>query len=178
VTPNVEPTHVVLVGMMGVGKTTTGMALAARLAWPVRDGDVDLEVRTGRTGAEIAAEDGLPRLHELEEEVLADALSAPAPLIVVAAASVVASPRARELLAATTVVWLDAPVDELLTRMGSGTHRRPVDRPATRDLLADRRAALEELADLHLDAQAPTDELVDRIVATLTTEDPPHRVGG
>jgi shikimate kinase len=165
------PTHVVLVGMMGVGKTTTGAALAARLGWPLRDCDVDLEARTGSTGAELAAGAGLDRLHELEAGILLEALTVPAPLVVTAAGSVVGSERARsELAARAKVVWLDAPVGDLVVRMASGAHRRSLDAESAAVLLAERRADLEALADLRLDARATTDELVDRILSWLLVE--------
>jgi shikimate kinase len=157
--------HLVLVGMMGAGKTTTGLALAARLGWPVRDCDLDLEERIGMTGAELAAADGVEHLHRLEEEVLLDALAAAGPpAIVTAAGSVVASERVRrELQQRATVVWLDAPVDELVVRMDADTHRRPIDHDAAAALLAQRREHLAEVADLRLDARAKTDVLVDHI---------------
>jgi shikimate kinase len=155
--------HLVLVGMMGAGKTTTALALAAGLGWPMRDCDLDLEERIGMTGAELAASAGLERLHECEEEVLLDALTAPGPLIVTAAGSVVSSERVRRELRRATVVWLDAPVDELVVRMDADTHRRSIDRDAAAALLGQRREHLAEVADLRLDARATTDVLVDRI---------------
>jgi shikimate kinase len=165
------PSHVVLVGMMGVGKTTTGASLAARLGWPLHDCDVDLEARTGRTGAELTAGEGLDRLHELEEEILLEALTMPAPLVVTAAGSVVDSERARsELAARAEVVWLDAPVADLVVRMASGAHRRSLEAETVAALLAERRADLEALADLRLDARATTDELVESIVSWLLVE--------
>jgi shikimate kinase len=163
-----DASRVVLVGMMGVGKTTTARALAARLGWPMRDCDLDLEERTGRTGAALAAGEGLEQLHRHEEELLHDALAAEGPLVITAAGSVVASARARDELARrATVVWLDAPVDELMRRLVSDTHRRPLDRPAAEELLARRKTHLLEVADLRLDAREPTDALVGRIVDAL-----------
>lgn len=154
--------------MMGAGKTTTGLALAERLGWPMRDCDRDLEERTGRTGAELAAEEGVDHLHRVEEEVVLDALAAEGPLVVAAAGSVVASARVRRQLAErATVVWLDVPVDDLLVRMAAATHRRPLQRRAAEQLLARRRAHLADLADLRLDAAAPTEVLVDQILDTL-----------
>jgi shikimate kinase len=168
------PAHVVLVGMMGAGKTTTGLALGRRLGWPVRDCDLDLEERTGRTGHEVAAAAGVEELHRHEEEVLLEALSSAEPSVVSAAGSVVESDRGRRLLAGrATVVWLDVPVDELVTRMASDTHRRPLDRAAAEALLERRRALLSGVADLRLDARTPTPELVAEIVAFLETSPGP-----
>jgi shikimate kinase len=162
---NAASSHLVLVGMMGVGKTTTARALAARLGWPMRDCDLDLEERTGRTGAFLAADEGLAQLHRHEEELLHEALADEGPLVITAAGSVVESSSAREELARrATVVWLDAPVDELVRRMASDTHRRPLDRPAAEELLARREAHLVEVADLRLDARETTGALVDRIL--------------
>jgi shikimate kinase len=169
--------HVVLVGMMGAGKTTTGLALGRRLGWPVRDCDLDVEERTGRTGQHVAAHAGVAELHRLEEEVLVDALSGTDPTIVSAAGSVVESERGRRLLAGrATVVWLDVPVDELVARMASDTHRRPLDRAAAEELLERRRSLLSGVADLRLDARAPTEALVERIVVYLgAAVEPPDR---
>lgn len=160
--------HVVLIGMMGSGKTTTGRAAAQRLGRALRDCDADLEAREGRTGAEIAAREGVDHLHDLEEAILLDALALEEPTVIAAAGWVVESKRCRAAMAARAlVVWLDAPVDALLPRMAAGDHRRPLDREPAQELLARRRGWFAELAELHLDAQAPTDELAARIVAEL-----------
>lgn len=162
------PQIIVLVGMMGAGKTTTARALAARLDWPLIDSDVVIEERTGRTGAALVADVGVGALHRLEEDVLLESLVSGGPAVITAAASVVTSIRAREALAEhATVVWLDAPVDELVDRMPAGRHRRPLDRESVATLLAARRAYLAEIADLRLNARKPTDELVDAIQRTL-----------
>ena len=58
--------HIVIMGLMGSGKTSVASALAERLGRPLRDSDVDLEVQWQRTGRTIAAEDGIAHLHELE----------------------------------------------------------------------------------------------------------------
>ena len=74
---------------MGVGKSTTADALGTRLDMPVRDSDRDLERLFGATGAEIAAEHGIDRLHELESAVLIGTLGDTRPTIVAAAGWVV-----------------------------------------------------------------------------------------
>ena len=162
------PQIIVLVGMMGAGKTTTARALAARLDWPIIDSDVVIEKRTGRTGADLAADVGVGELHRIEEDVLLESLAGGGPAVITAAASVVTSSRSRQALVEhATVVWLDAPVDELEERMAAGKHRRPLDRESVATLLAARRGYLAKIADLRLDARRPTDELVAAIQRTL-----------
>jgi shikimate kinase len=160
--------HLVLVGMMGVGKTTTGRALAARLAWPLRDSDVDLRTRTGLSGAEIAARYGVDHLHRLEEKVLLEALQIDGPAIITAAGSVVASAACRRAMRGrSVVVWLDAPVADMLARIAANDHRRPLSRTDLVELLARRRIYLTEVADLRVDARGSTAELVDQVLRFL-----------
>ena len=66
--------HIVLVGLMGSGKTTVGAALAAALDVPLRDSDADIERERGLRGRDIAERDGIEALHALEARHLLDAL--------------------------------------------------------------------------------------------------------
>lgn len=160
--------RVVLLGMMGAGKTTTGAALAARLGWSLHDSDAEVEARTGTTGAVLAAEQGVGALHELEARILLDALAADVPMVVCAAASVVEDERCRAAMAGSAlVVWLDAPPDVLARRVPSGAHRRTQTPQAAAASLAARWRRFEAVADVRLDASAPTPELVERIQGEL-----------
>lgn len=67
---------IVLVGPMGVGKSTVGALLAERLGVPFLDTDQDVVHRTGRSVSEIVTEDGEPRFRELEHEAVARAVAA------------------------------------------------------------------------------------------------------
>lgn len=161
--------RVVLVGMMGAGKTRTGSALAARLGWRLHDSDAELEARTQATGAVIGAEQGVAALHALEARILLETLAtegpmAQGPTVVCAAASTVDDERCRAALAdATLVVWLDAPTDVLAQRVPSGGHRRAQTPWEASAAHAARQRRFAAVADLRLDATAPTDELVARI---------------
>jgi beta-glucosidase len=160
--------HVVVLGMMGAGKTTLGQLLAERLGRPMLDSDDQVVARTGWTGAQLAARDGVEALHELEQQALLDALGDPVPAVIAAAASVVDSPACREALTrAATVIWLDTPVDDLVARMPTGRHRRPLDATETEALLASRVRWFAELADVRLDVPAPAPELVDQLLPQL-----------
>ena len=77
--------HLVLVGMMGVGKSTAARVLADRLGRRVIDSDAVIEARTGRTVREIFAEDGEAAFRALETDVLLEALASEEPLVIAAA---------------------------------------------------------------------------------------------
>lgn len=120
-----SPGHIVVLGLMGGGKTTIGRALAAELGRPFRDSDVDLLARTGRSARDIAAGDGVEALHALELEHLLDALRAPTPSVVAAAASVIDGSGARAALAApdVRVVWLRIDPATAARRSAGAVHR-------------------------------------------------------
>ena len=102
--------HVVLVGLMGVGKSTVGARLADSLGWPLVDSDEQVESATGRTVREIFESDGEPAFRALEARALAEALDAPGPSIIAAAGGVVLAEENRRRLQApkVEVVWLRA----------------------------------------------------------------------
>ena len=117
--------HVVLVGLMGAGKTSVGTAIGARLGWPVLDSDATLLAATGRTVREIRAELGTEGLHRAEADALLDALAGDEHTVVCAAASVIEDPGARTALARADlfVVWLRASPTTLAKRFSSAEHR-------------------------------------------------------
>jgi shikimate kinase len=151
-----EDAHVVLIGMMGSGKTTVGRRLAAELGRPLVDSDAQVEARTGRTVREIFESDGEAAYRVLEREALVDALAEAEPSVVAAAGGVVLDPGNRAVLrAAGTVVWLRARPEVLARRVSAGRDHRPLlgDDPlaALRRLDAERHPLYEEVADLVVD---------------------------
>ena len=91
-------TTVVLLGMMGAGKSTVGRALSERTGWRYMDNDELVREATGRAPEDIAAADGEDALHAAEAEALRYALAMPPPLIAGAAAWVVTDPVSVERL--------------------------------------------------------------------------------
>ena len=144
--------HLVLVGMMGVGKTTVSRIIGERLGRPVIDSDQVIEARTGRTVREIFETDGEPAFRALETEVLLESLAATEPLVIAAAGGVVLSATNRQALrdADARVVWLCADPATLVERVRSGGHRPLLDEdPAgtLQRMYRDREPLYREVAD-------------------------------
>ena len=142
--------HVVLVGLMGTGKSTVGRRVAERMGRDFLDSDVQVEVRTGRTVREIFASDGEAAFRRLEAEALADALARPRPSVVAAAGGVVLDPRTRERLrTGATAVWLRADPSVLARRVTSADHRPLLDdgpRAVLERMHLERSALYQEVA--------------------------------
>jgi shikimate kinase len=116
--------HVVILGPMSSGKTSIGRLVAQRLGRELVDGDEQLEARTGgRTAADVADDEGIDALHEMEEQVVLDALGSSTPAVIGPAASVIESERVREQLRDTTLVWLTASPEYLAERAVKKSHR-------------------------------------------------------
>jgi shikimate kinase len=125
----VSDRHVVLVGMMGVGKSTVGRALAARLARPLLDSDELIERQQGRTVREIFVDEGEAAFRLMETAALVECLASDELAVVAAAGGVVLSADNRAALRASRarVVWLRADVSILVERVKNGGHRPLLD---------------------------------------------------
>src|SRR5687768_702051 len=121
--------HLVLVGLMGVGKTTVGEVLARRLGRDLVDSDLRIEALTGRTVKQILDADGVEAMRRSEAAALFDALADPEPRVIAAAAGVVLDPDDRRRLAAADaeVVWLTADPAVLAPRTATRAHRPWLD---------------------------------------------------
>jgi shikimate kinase len=135
---------VVLIGMMGAGKTAVGRALAGRLGVPMRDSDAEIVERARLSIAEIFERYGEPFFREKETQVIARLLDS-APCILSTGGGAWMSERNRALMTErAAVVWLQADLDLLWSR---------VRHKATRPLLRtdDPRRTLAEI----LEARTP-----------------------
>jgi shikimate kinase len=144
--------QLVLVGMMGAGKSSVGRVLARKLGRPLLDSDELIEHRTGRTVREIWVTDGEAAFRELETQALVDALKDDEPSVVAAAGGVVLSEANRTALAGSDahVVWLLANVDVLIDRVKNGAHRPLLDgdpEGMLRAMYQDRDELYREVAD-------------------------------
>lgn len=164
--------RVLLIGMMGAGKTTVGKSLAAELGWRYLDSDEQVQQHTGKTVPEIFAEQGEQAFRAEERRALEEAARSDDHLVVSVAGGAVLDPHNRAVIkTAGFVVWLRATVETLAKRVGDGDGRPLLgDDPeeALRRLYPQRRPLYEELADLVVDVDdRPSRAVVECIVAAL-----------
>lgn len=154
-----SPRRVLLVGMMGSGKSTVGRRLAERLGVPFHDNDELLRRRAGGASGEVHGAVGTDVLHAAEKaalhEVLAEVDSTGSVISAAASAALDAETRAT-LGESGTVVWLRARPDTLAGRLaGDGGTWRPDprdDMPAWLSEQAEVRAPLyADVADITVD---------------------------
>ncbi len=164
--------RVVLVGMAGTGKTTTGRALAEELGWPHQDLDDLVEAAAGATVAAIWAAGGEPAFRDLERRALRDALGHGGPLVLSTGGGVVVDGGNRALLrGAGTVVWLRATDATLAARVGDGSGRPLLAGDAAgavARLSAERRRWYEDVADVAVDVDDRTPrQVLDAVLAAI-----------
>ncbi|MEY4600415.1 MAG: shikimate kinase [Actinomycetota bacterium] len=167
---------VVLVGMMGAGKTTVGRSVASRLGVDFVDTDDLVEARAGKSVRDIFASEGEAAFRTLESQVLAESLKSPVDVVVAAAGGTVLSESNRAALRehADVVVWLDADVSALGERASRGAHRPLLDGDVEDRLMAldgERRVLYQSVADVRLDTTGKgIAEVVQEVVAALAKE--------
>jgi shikimate kinase len=165
-----EPARILLVGMMGAGKTTTGRLVADALEWGYLDSDIEVEKKTGLSVPALFARDGEAAFREAETDALRRACSGAEPVVVSVAGGAVLRPANRALLRSSgRVIWLRARPETLVARIGDGVGRpllEPDPRAALLALDAIRRPLYTEVADdtIDVDHLSP-DQVSARIIA-------------
>jgi shikimate kinase len=164
---------IVLVGMMGVGKSSIGRRLGARLGVPFVDADAEIETAAGTTIADIFARHGEAAFRSGEARVIARLLESGPQVLATGGGAVMNADTRAAIKAKGISIWLNADVDVLMRRISKRKNDRPMlqtaDPVATlRQLLAEREPLYAQ-ADLIVQSrEAPHDAIVTEIVAALT----------
>jgi shikimate kinase len=160
--------HVVLIGMMGSGKTTCGRLLAKRLGWGFWDCDEALTQATGSTAGELQRTRGQAVLHAIEHRLIRDALMTRTDTVFAAAGSVVLKP---SVLQGELTVWLRASAAQEQQNIAhSGQHHRPLPEDpiaVLQQMSAARLPAYERLADITVDVASDPNVTCDRVMQAL-----------
>lgn len=167
---------VVMIGMMGAGKTAVGRAVAELLGVDFVDSDAAIVEASAMSIAEIFERDGEAFFRARESEVL-DRLLDGGPSVISTGGGVFMSERNRELIAGRgSSVWLDVPLKVLWARV-SGKDTRPLLRTAnpyqTLADLFEARVPIYALADVQVkgDARVSVDAMAHRVVDALEAFD-------
>lgn len=124
---------IVIIGLMGSGKTTVGRELAKKLKVSFADSDELVEERAKLSVREIFSKFGEPEFRRFETDAIRFAISDNEPKVLAVAGGAVLADINRDLLAENSrcIVWLDAPTSTLVGRTGRAKHRPLLDGDAT-----------------------------------------------
>ena len=164
---------IVLVGLMGAGKSKVGRRLALRLGLPFSDSDPEIEAAAGETIEEIFANRGEQVFRDGERRVIARLLAQPVQVLATGGGAFM-DPMTRSLIGRRGVsLWLRADLDTLVTRVLRRSDRPLLKRGDPRVILGElmqRRHPIYAEADLTVDSGAGSPEVtVNRLIAALAS---------
>ena len=162
----------VLIGLMGAGKSTIGKRLAARLHLPFVDADAEIERAAGLTITEIFERFGEKEFRDGERRVIGRLIDGKPKVIATGGGAFMQDETRALILDRATAIWLDADIDVLADRVGRREGSRPLlvgrdPREALTELAAIRNPVYA-LAPVHVRSQPlPHDATVDTILKAL-----------
>jgi shikimate kinase len=164
---------IVLVGLMGAGKTKIGRRLAARLHLPFADSDEAIETAAGETIEEIFRHRGEAAFRDGERRVIARLLQGPVHILATGGGAFMDAETRAVIAEQGVSVWLRADLDVLFARVSRRSNRPLLKTPDPRAVLAeliDRRYPIYAEADLTIDSgDGPPEATATRTIAALAT---------
>lgn len=170
-----ERRHLVLVGLMGAGKSCIGRRLAQRLGRDFVDADSEIEAAAGCSIPEIFERHGEPAFRDGERRVIARLLESETPLVIATGGGAYMDPRTRAAIReAGVAIWLRAELELLLRRTARRDNRPLLQRDDPRRVLT---RLMQERHPVYAEAEVTVDSLdgppeatLERIVAALRDE--------
>lgn len=171
---------IVLVGLMGAGKTSVGKRLSAFLDVPFTNSDAEIEIAAGMTIPEIFSRYGEPGFRDGERKVIARLLTLGPRILATGGGAFIEAATRDEMKGRATSVWLRASVDVLWDRVRGKPGRPLLEQADPRAVLAEldrKRAPLYGLADVIVDSPAGVsrDLMVRRIIHAVEAYDTRRR---
>jgi shikimate kinase len=162
---------IVLVGLMGAGKSSIGRRLATRLGMPFKDADAEVEAAAGCSIEEIFERFGEAAFRDGESRVIKRLLAEP-PHVLATGGGAFMDPETRSLIRAEAIsVWLRADLELLVARTSRRSHRPLLKQADPREVLSrliEERYPVYGEADIVVDTdESPQDVMVDRVMAGL-----------
>jgi shikimate kinase len=181
---NAKETHsngpiIVLVGMMGSGKSSVGAKVARKIDAEFLDTDEMICQRTKLTVRELFSTIGEPAFRDIESSVLIDAIDTHTDgrgVVIATGGGAVLSQQNRSLIVerAQCVVWLDAPVEDLVLRTRNGKNRPLLDgdtQAALQPMYENRKQLYDEVSTLRINSHSMTvDEVAKNVADAITAE--------
>lgn len=162
---------IVLVGLMGAGKTKIGRRLASRLNLPFFDSDSEIETAAGESIEEIFRHHGEAAFRDGERRVIARLLAQPTHVLATGGGAFMDAATRAAIARRGVSVWLRADLDVLLTRVSRRSNRPLLQQSDPRGVLAaliERRHPVYAEADLVIDSgEGPAEQTANRVIAAL-----------
>jgi shikimate kinase len=165
---------IVLVGMMGAGKTAVGRALAQRLGVSFLDSDAEIEVAANRTVPEIFERDGEPFFRTKETQIIERLLAEKRCVLSTGGGAFLSEQNRMNISGKGISVWLNADLELLWNRVRNKDTRPLLRTPNPKSTLQDiydQRVPTYSLADMTVvsEEEYSIEDMVDRVVEALTT---------
>ncbi|MCK7612384.1 shikimate kinase [Roseibium sediminicola] len=162
---------IVLVGIMGCGKSTVGKRLAQRLGLEFVDADTEIERAANMTVAEIFAEHGETYFRSGEERVIARLLREGPQVLATGGGAFMSEATRAEIAERGLSIWLKADFDTVMARVRRRSTRPLLQNPdpegTMRKLMATREPVYAKAALTVVSREVPHEAVVDEIVVTL-----------
>lgn len=174
-TKNEMKTNIVLIGMRGSGKSTIGKMLAEKLGKSFTDLDSMLEEKEGMTVAKIVAKNGWEYFREKESVIAQKAAQTTNTVIATGGGVILNEENTKALKQNGTVIYLSAPTDVLIARIGDDPNRAALTDKKTKQeemeqVFHERKSLYEQAADIMIETSNQTEEqTVEEIISRLSS---------